>query len=74
MPWQGFPPTPGDTGKVIADPEFYQRAAAEGGTWTFGATDKSMLVRINTVAQQYLQRNYAHAVGGPTGLDTSETR
>lgn len=64
--------TDADTGKVIADPEFYQRAAAEGGTWTFGATDKSMLVRITTVAQQYLQRNYAQAVGGPTGLEGSE--
>lgn len=61
--------TDAESGKVIADPEFYQRAAAEGGTWTFGATDKSMLVRINTVAQQYLQRNYPHAVGGPTGLE-----
>ncbi|MEP7187486.1 MAG: hypothetical protein ABI767_16770, partial [Rhodanobacter sp.] len=36
--------TDAETGKVIADPEFYQRAAAEGGTWTFGATDKGMLV------------------------------
>ncbi|MDQ6645910.1 MAG: hypothetical protein M3Y93_01590 [Pseudomonadota bacterium] len=66
--------TDAGTGQVIADPEFYQRAAAEGGTWTFGATDKGMLVRISTVAQQYLQRNYSHAVGGPTGLDSSEER
>lgn len=61
-----------DTGKVIADPEFYQRAAAEGGAWSLGGTDNGMLARISTVAQQYLQRNYARAVGGPTGLDGSE--
>ena len=61
-----------DTGKVIGDPEFYQRAAAEGGTWSFGGTDNGMLARIATVAQQYLRRNYSSAVGGPTGLDGSE--
>ena len=60
------------TGRVIAEPEFYQRAAAEGGTWSFGGTDKGMLARIATVAQQYLGRNYAQAVGGPTGLDGTE--
>jgi hypothetical protein len=60
------------TGEVIADPEFYQRAAATGGAWSIGGTDNGMLVRIATVAQQYLQRNYPSAVGGPTGLDGSE--
>ena len=60
-----------ETGKVIADPEFYQRAAAEGGTWSLGGTDNGMLVRITTVAQQYMQRNFVTAVGGPTGLATS---
>jgi hypothetical protein len=64
--------TDADTGKVIADPEFYQRAAAMGGAWSIGGTDNGMLVRISTVAQQYMQRNYASAVGGPTGLDGSE--
>jgi hypothetical protein len=66
--------TDADTGKVIAEPEFYQRAAAEAGTWTFGGADNGMLVRIATVAQQYMQRNYDNAVGGPTGLDTSTTK
>lgn len=60
------------TGQVIADPEFYQRAAAEGGMWSFGGTDNAMLARIATVAQEYLQRNYSQAVGGPTGLESSE--
>lgn len=60
------------TGRVIADPEFYQRAAAYGGAWSIGGTDNGMLARIATVAQQYLQRNYAQAIGGPTGLDGTE--
>lgn len=57
------------TGQVIADPEFYQRAAASGGAWSVGGTDNGMLARIATVIDQYLQRNYRHAVGGPTGLE-----
>lgn len=64
--------TDAETGEVVADPEFYQRASAEGGMWSIGGTDNGMLVRISTVAQQYLQRNYVRAVGGPTGLDGSE--
>lgn len=64
--------TDAETGEVIAEPEFFQRASAEGGTWSLGGTDNSMLVRITTVAQQYMQRNFATAVGGPTGLDTSD--
>jgi hypothetical protein len=60
------------TGRVIADPEFYQRAAAYGGAWSIGGTDNGMLARIATVVQQYLDRNYSQAVGGPTGLDGTE--
>ncbi|HEX5489532.1 MAG TPA: hypothetical protein VFX04_10355 [Rhodanobacteraceae bacterium] len=60
------------TGRMIANPEFYQRAAAYGGAWSFGGTDNGMLARIATVVQQYLDRNYLRAVGGPTGLDGTE--
>ncbi|GLQ86879.1 hypothetical protein [Dyella flagellata] len=56
------------TGKVVADPEFYQRAAAMGGAYSFGGSDVGMLDRIATVSQEYLQHNYQQAVGGPTGL------
>lgn len=59
------------TGRVIAQPEFYQRANAWAGNFTVGGTDRGMLARIATVAAQYLQRNYAVAVGGPTGLEAS---
>ena len=55
------------SGAVIAEPEFYQRAAAWGAAYTYGAQDNDMLKRICTVAEDYLRRNYAQAVGGPTG-------
>lgn len=64
--------TDAQTGRMIAHPEFYQRAAASGGNWSIGGTDHGMLARIATVVQQYLNRNYVHAVGGPTGLDGTE--
>lgn len=60
------------SGHVIAHPEFYQRAAAYGGGWSVGGTDHGMLARIATVVREYLERNYARAVGGPTGLDGTE--
>ena len=58
-----------DTGKTIADPEFYQRANKRGGAWSIGATDNNMLVRITEVSTRYISTNYDNAVGGPTGLD-----
>jgi hypothetical protein len=57
------------TKAVVAQPEFFQRAAAMGGAWSIGGTDNSMLERIAGVAQEYLRRNYDDAVGGPTGAD-----
>jgi hypothetical protein len=61
-----------ETGKVIATPIFYAKAAAMGGAWTFGATDNIMLVRIANRLTDYLAANYASAVGGPTGVDSSD--
>lgn len=57
------------SGKVLADPEFYQRASAMSGAWTFGAQDNDMLHRIIVLLDHYLQANYSEAVGGPTGYD-----
>jgi hypothetical protein len=57
------------SGKQLAEPEFYQRAAAISGAWTFGGQDKDMLHRIVALANQYLESNYKDAVGGPTGYD-----
>lgn len=59
------------TGEVVAEPEFYQRAAAMGGAYSVGGTDNAMLVRITSVVNEYLRRNYEQAVGGPTGLEQS---
>lgn len=57
------------SGKQLAEPEFYQRAAAMSGAWTFGGQDKDMLQRIVALANHYLETNYKDAVGGPTGYD-----
>lgn len=57
------------SGAVIAEPEFYQRASAWSGSFTYGAQDNDMLRRICTVAEDYLRRNYVQAVGGPTGSE-----
>lgn len=45
------------TKKVIASPTFFQRAAAYGAAWSFGATDRDMLVRIAQVATSYAREN-----------------
>jgi len=50
------------TGQEIANPEFFQRAAAMGGNYSLGATDNDMIARVAT---RYLEENYAQAVGGP---------
>lgn len=60
------------TKTVIAEPQFYQRASAMGGAWSIGATDNDMLKRIAVVCQEYLERNYNQAVGGPTGLEQTD--
>ncbi|MFC4311395.1 hypothetical protein ACFPN2_20010 [Steroidobacter flavus] len=57
------------TGEVIAEPEFYQHANAFGAAYSFGATDKAMLVRVADLVTNYLKSNYSAAVGGPTGKD-----
>ena len=58
------------TGQLIAEPEFYQHANKMGGAWSFGATDKAMLIRISSMVTDYLQKNYAQAVGGSTSVAT----
>ena len=57
------------TGKIIAEPVFYQRANAMGAAWSFGATDRDMLERIVELMANYTEKNYSAAVGGPTGLE-----
>jgi len=55
------------TGAEVAHPQFFQRAAAMGGAWTFGATDNNMLVRIAELAAKYLEANYTSPTTTPTG-------
>lgn len=56
--------TDAETGALVAEPDFYQHANALGAAWSFGATDKTMLIRIANMIQAYLQNNYDQTVGG----------
>jgi hypothetical protein len=55
------------SGKLPAEPEFFQRAAAWSGAFTVGGQDNAMLPRIVTLVADYPNRNYREAVGGPSG-------
>jgi hypothetical protein len=57
------------SGKVIAEPEFYRRAAAMAGAWTVGGHDNAMLTKIAGLVANYLSANYSEAVGGATGYE-----
>jgi hypothetical protein len=57
------------SGKVLAEPEFYRRADATAGKWTFGAHDSAMLQRIADLMANYLSENYQAPVGGDTGWE-----
>ena len=56
------------TGDVIAEPDFYQHANALGAAWSFGATDKTMLIRISNMITEYVRANYPQAVGGSISI------
>ena len=58
-----------ETGRVIATPEFFARAAAMSGSHSFGAADNVMLIRVAGRLTDYLRVNYSAAIGGPTGAD-----
>lgn len=58
--------TDASTGEVVAQPEFYQHANKMGAAWSFGATDKAMLVRVAGMIANYVRNNYDTAVGGST--------
>lgn len=58
-----------ETGKLIAEPHFYSRAAAYSGAFSLGAADNAMLIRVASRLSDYLQANYPEAVGGRTGAE-----
>jgi hypothetical protein len=60
-----FVEQPGDV--VVAEPEFYQHAAAMSGAWTMGAQDNDMLRRITKLVVDYMNANAEKPVGGRTG-------
>lgn len=56
-----------ETGEIIANPQFYQHAAAMSGAYSIGAADNAMLERIANLIADYTIANYTSAVGGSTG-------
>ena len=60
------------TNKIVAYPEFFQRAEAWSGAFTFGVHDNLMLTRTARIASDYVINNYSQAVGGPTGGNITE--
>jgi len=54
------------TGKLIDNPEFYQRSSAGAG-FALGIADNMMLTRIGELVGDYILRNYDAAIGGKTG-------
>lgn len=58
-----------DAGRVIASPEFFQRADAWAAGFVLGVHDNLMLTRVANLASGYLMANYSVAKGGPTGAD-----
>lgn len=62
------------TGEVIAEPEFYQHSNKFGGAYSFGATDKNMLVRETELIADYLRTNYPVAFGGLTGKEDANKK
>ncbi|WP_256078952.1 hypothetical protein [Massilia sp. YIM B04103] len=58
-----------EQGKLIASPQFFQRASAMAAGFTLGVHDNLMLTRVGNMASAYVIANYDAAVGGPTGAD-----
>jgi hypothetical protein len=58
--------TEAGTGKLIDNPEFYQRSSAGAG-FALGVADNMMLTRMGELIGDYVLRNYDAAVGGMTG-------
>jgi len=62
------------SGKVIAEPEFYQHASGVAGAWTVGAHDNTMLNRVVELAANYMSQNFVGAVGGLSGREEEKKK
>jgi hypothetical protein len=60
--------TDADSGRVLATPEFYSKAGAYAGAYSFGGADNAMLTRIANRFADYVVGNYERPVGGPSGV------
>ena len=59
-----------ETGRLVNEAIFYQRANAWGSAYTYGSTDRDMLKRVARLVSAYLTANYSAAVGGSTGAES----
>ena len=55
-----------DTGKIVAEPEFYQKASAMSSV--YGGEDNAMLDKVVSLVVEYTSRNYGARIGGNNGL------
>lgn len=59
-----------ETGQVVAEPQFYQRAFAMAAGYSLGAADKLMLARLADMSAGYLKANFDAATGSPITRST----
>lgn len=66
--------TEAGTGKVIAEPRFFQDAGKWYAWATVGVQDRAILRRMAGLVAEYNNANYLKAVGGRTGPDDAPLR
>jgi len=66
--------TEAGSGKVIAEPRFFQDAGKWYAWATVGVQDRAMLRRMAGLVAEYNKANYLKAVGGRTGPDDAPLR
>lgn len=54
-----------ETGAVVAEPQFYQRAFAMAAGYSLGAADKLMLARLADMSAYYLKANFDATAATP---------
>lgn len=62
------------SGDIVAQPEFYQHASAQAGSWSIGAADNAMLDRVAELVANYTRDNFSEAVGGRSGAPADRVR
>ena len=61
-----------DSGELIAEPRFYQRAHGIFAGYSLGAADKLMLARLSDMAAAYLRDNFYAPRGSTVATSTAK--